>query len=178
MAFLANPYFVLQISHDKTFKIKFTRCPYNNIIQNIFLDIAEKTYISPLNPYKHLQCRLRSYRTVISHTFENWKKWPLPTIYPFSDHCFIILNSWFINLMYQTRISTKRCQLQLSEMSSLWEVTSGTKIGVKSFLNKHLNKKKSRKLFLQEQFYPILPIVSWSTSYVIGNSLSRDIEIN
>ena len=33
--FLANPHFILQISHAKTFKIKYTRCPYNNIIQNI-----------------------------------------------------------------------------------------------------------------------------------------------
>ena len=35
MTFLANPHFILQISHAKTFKRKYTRCPYNNIIQNI-----------------------------------------------------------------------------------------------------------------------------------------------
>ena len=33
MTLLANPHFILQISHAKTFKIKYTRCPYNNIIQ-------------------------------------------------------------------------------------------------------------------------------------------------
>ena len=31
--FLAIPHFILQISHAKTFKMKHTRCPYNNIIQ-------------------------------------------------------------------------------------------------------------------------------------------------
>ena len=34
MNFSANPHFILQISHAKTFKMKYTRCPYNNIIQH------------------------------------------------------------------------------------------------------------------------------------------------
>ena len=65
----------------------------------------------------------------------------------------IILNSCIINLMYQRSISKKRCQLQLSERSSLWEVTSGlkrSKNGVKSFLNKHLDKKRSKELLFSE----------------------------
>ena len=33
MTFLANPHFILQISHAKTFKMKYIRCPYNNSIQ-------------------------------------------------------------------------------------------------------------------------------------------------
>ena len=33
MTFLANLHFILQISHVKTFKMKYTRGPYNNIIQ-------------------------------------------------------------------------------------------------------------------------------------------------
>ena len=32
MTFLANPHFILQIFHAKTFKMKYTRIPYNNII--------------------------------------------------------------------------------------------------------------------------------------------------
>jgi hypothetical protein len=30
---LANPHFILQISHAKTLKMKYTWLPYNNIIQ-------------------------------------------------------------------------------------------------------------------------------------------------
>ena len=33
MTFLANPYFIFQIFHSKTFKMKNSRCPYNDIIQ-------------------------------------------------------------------------------------------------------------------------------------------------
>ena len=33
MTFLANPHFKLQISHAKTFKLTYTRRPYNDIIQ-------------------------------------------------------------------------------------------------------------------------------------------------
>ena len=33
MTFLSNPQFIMQISHAKTFKMKYTRCPYNKIIQ-------------------------------------------------------------------------------------------------------------------------------------------------
>ena len=33
MTFWANPHFIFQISHAKTFKMKYARCPYNNIIQ-------------------------------------------------------------------------------------------------------------------------------------------------
>ena len=90
-----------------------------------------------LNTYKHLE-------KIVLFSF---------TYIPFSDHCFIILDSCFINLMYQKSISKKRCQLQLSERSSLWEVTSGlkrSKNGVKSFLNKHLDKKRSKELLFSE----------------------------
>ena len=31
MTFLANPHLILQTSHAKTFKMKYTRCPYNII---------------------------------------------------------------------------------------------------------------------------------------------------
>ena len=33
MAFLANSNFILQISHAKTFKMRYTRCRYNNLIR-------------------------------------------------------------------------------------------------------------------------------------------------
>ena len=33
MTFFANTHFILQISNAKSFKMKYTRCPYNNIIQ-------------------------------------------------------------------------------------------------------------------------------------------------
>ena len=33
MTFLANPHFILQISHAMSFKMKHTRCAYSNIIQ-------------------------------------------------------------------------------------------------------------------------------------------------
>ena len=33
MTFLANPHLILQTSHAKTFKMKYTRCPYNDCIQ-------------------------------------------------------------------------------------------------------------------------------------------------
>ena len=35
MTFWANPHFILQISHAKPFEMKYTRYPYNNVIQNI-----------------------------------------------------------------------------------------------------------------------------------------------
>ena len=33
MTFFANPHFILQISYAKTFKMKYTGCQYDNIIQ-------------------------------------------------------------------------------------------------------------------------------------------------
>ena len=38
VTFLANPNFILQISHAKTFKMKYTWCPYNN--RGTVIDLA------------------------------------------------------------------------------------------------------------------------------------------
>ena len=40
MTFLANPHFTLQISHAKTFKIKNTRCPYNDGLIKVDLEFS------------------------------------------------------------------------------------------------------------------------------------------
>ena len=40
--FFANSYFILQISHAKTSKMKYTRCPYNNIIQKYSLSHKDR----------------------------------------------------------------------------------------------------------------------------------------
>ena len=42
MTFLANPHFILRISHAKTFKMKYTRCPYNDVLSNNILHIIHK----------------------------------------------------------------------------------------------------------------------------------------
>ena len=48
MAFLANPHSILQISYAKTFKMMYTRCPYNNIIQKYSLSHKDRSYVAPI----------------------------------------------------------------------------------------------------------------------------------
>ena len=50
MTFLANPHFILQISHAKTFEMKYPRCPYNNVIQKIFIK-SQRQIMCDLNFY-------------------------------------------------------------------------------------------------------------------------------
>ena len=49
MTFLANSNLILQISHAKTFKMRYTMCQYNNPIQ---IDIDEYAFMCGLNFYE------------------------------------------------------------------------------------------------------------------------------
>ena len=65
MTFLANPHFTLQNSHAKTFKMKYTRCQYNNnIIQKkshkdrlcVVRIFMNRRLLSYPTPTKNLEC--------------------------------------------------------------------------------------------------------------------------
>ena len=56
MNLLANPHFILKISHAKTFKIMYTRCPYNNIIQKYSLSHKDRLCVVRIFMNQTLVC--------------------------------------------------------------------------------------------------------------------------